>query len=73
MGSVDVPKQQRAAVREGSGDDARAPVKQIDVQIPGKGQILVKVNWTGLCASVSFEIVLGYRKLDAAASPTKVH
>lgn len=53
MGSIDIPKQQRAAVREGKGDDARAPVKQIDVTMPGKGQILVKVNWTGLCASVS--------------------
>lgn len=53
MGSVDIPKQQRAAVREGSGDDANAPVKQIDVTMPGKGKILVKINWTGLCASVS--------------------
>lgn len=63
MGSVDVPKQQRAAVREGSGDDARAPVKQIDVTMPGKGQILVKVNWTGLCASVSPRTRLAHQVL----------
>lgn len=53
MATVDVPKQQRAAVRQGSGDDATAPVKQVDVTMPGKGKILVKINWTGLCASVS--------------------
>lgn len=60
MASVDIPKQQRAAVRQGSGDDATAPVKQIDVTMPGPGQILVKVNWTGLCASVSFAKVLDF-------------
>lgn len=52
MASVDIPKQQRAAVKEGKGDEATAPVKQIDVTMPGRGQILVKINWTGLCASV---------------------
>ena len=51
MGSVDIPKQQRAAVRSGAGEDATAPVKNIDVKQPGQGQILVKINWTGLCAS----------------------
>lgn len=49
--AVDIPKQQRAAVREGTGETATAPVKQVDVPEPGPGQILVKINWTGLCAS----------------------
>lgn len=49
--SVDIPKQQRAAVRQGSGEDASAPVQKVDVPLPGPGQILVKINWTGLCAS----------------------
>lgn len=51
MASVGIPKHQRAAVREGSGESATAPVKQIDVPEPGPGQILVRINWTGLCAS----------------------
>lgn len=55
MANVDIPKQQRAAVRQGSGDDATAPVKKVDVTMPGKGKILVKINWTGLCASVCLE------------------
>ncbi|EKJ76064.1 hypothetical protein NXS19_002873 [Fusarium pseudograminearum] len=49
--SVQIPSQQRAAVRQGSGPDARAPIKTIPVPSPGPGQILVKINWTGLCAS----------------------
>ena len=53
MGSVDIPSKQRAAVRNGTGESATAPIEQIDVKMPGPGQILVKINWTGLCASVS--------------------
>lgn len=69
MASVDIPKQQRAAVRQGSGDDATAPVKQIDVTMPGKGKILVKVNWTGLCASVCLDhgLELSYSALFGTA------
>jgi len=51
MGSVDVPKQQRAAVKVGSGSDAKAPCKDVEVQMPEPHQILIKINWTGLCAS----------------------
>lgn len=51
MGSLDIPAKQKAAVREGNGESARAPVKEVDVQMPGPGQVLVKINWTGLCAS----------------------
>ena len=50
MGNI--PQEQQAAVRQGSGHDATAPVKTVPVpQEPGPGQILVKINWTGLCAS----------------------
>lgn len=50
MGNL--PKEQRAAVKQGDGHDATAPVKNVPVeQEPGPGQILVKINWTGLCAS----------------------
>lgn len=52
MSKVDIPNKQRAAVRKGTGESATAPVEQVDVQMPGPGQILVKINWTGLCASV---------------------
>lgn len=51
MASVNIPARQQAAVRSGSGHSATAPVKEIDVQQPGPGQILIKINWTGLCAS----------------------
>ncbi|KAK5130970.1 hypothetical protein LTR08_001526 [Meristemomyces frigidus] len=47
-----LPKEQYAAVKQGEGHDATAPVKRVPVpQEPGPGQILVKINWTGLCAS----------------------
>ncbi|GAB7347627.1 hypothetical protein MBLNU459_g4497t1 [Dothideomycetes sp. NU459] len=47
-----LPKQQNACVKQGSGPAATAPVQQIDCpQSPGPGQILVRINWTGLCAS----------------------
>ena len=46
-----LPQTQNAAVKHGDGHEATAPVKQISVSQPGPGQILVKINWTGLCAS----------------------
>ncbi|EME81261.1 uncharacterized protein MYCFIDRAFT_64530 [Pseudocercospora fijiensis CIRAD86] len=47
-----LPTEQRAAVRRGEGQETTAPVKTVPVpQEPGPGQILVKINWTGLCAS----------------------
>ncbi len=45
MATVDIPKQQKAAVKVGSGTDAKAPVKQVDVPTPGPGEVLVKINW----------------------------
>jgi alcohol dehydrogenase, propanol-preferring len=51
MASLNIPKHQEAAVRQGSGDSATAPIQKVDVPSPAPGQILVKVNWSGLCAS----------------------
>ena len=45
MTSMSVPKQQKAAIKEGEGHDAKAPVKQIDVATPGPSEILVKIHW----------------------------
>ncbi|RMZ81536.1 hypothetical protein DV737_g2501, partial [Chaetothyriales sp. CBS 132003] len=49
--TVSIPKEQLAAVRVGGGDSATAPLKTVPVTLPGPGEILVKINWTGLCAS----------------------
>lgn len=49
MGNV--PKTQRAAVRVGSGQDAKVEIKEVPVPELQPGQILVKINWSGLCAS----------------------
>ncbi len=47
---VNVPKEQDAAVREGSGHDAKAPVKKIEVQQDlAPGQILVRCS---VCGSI---------------------
>lgn len=51
MATLDIPHQQRAAVRQGEGETTKTVVKNIDVPQPGPGQILVKVKWTGVCAS----------------------
>ena len=45
MTTTDIPKQQKAAVRVGNGESARAPAKQIDVRTPGPDEILVKLTW----------------------------
>jgi len=50
MGNL--PQEQNAAVKQGSGHDATATMQKVAVpQEPGPGQILCKLNWTGLCAS----------------------
>ncbi|KAJ9419788.1 hypothetical protein FOXG_06962 [Fusarium oxysporum f. sp. lycopersici 4287] len=46
-----IPQTQYAAVRDGSGAGARVSVKKIPVPQPASHQILVKINWSGLCAS----------------------
>jgi hypothetical protein len=40
MGNL--PKEQRAAVKQGEGRDAKAPVQKVPVPEPGPGQILVR-------------------------------
>ena len=45
-----IPKLQNAAVRVGEGDDARAPLKKIEVDLPGPDEILVKINWSNSLA-----------------------
>ncbi|RSL68009.1 hypothetical protein CEP54_003008 [Fusarium duplospermum] len=51
MASFEVPAQQRAAIRQGVGPESTTSIETIDVPKPGPGQILVKVNWSGLCGS----------------------
>jgi len=46
-----LPKTQKAAVKQGSGDSATVTVKEVPVPEPGPDQILVKINYSGLCAS----------------------
>lgn len=45
MATVDIPRQQKAAVKVGEGVNAKAPVQQVDVPNPGPGEVLVKINW----------------------------
>lgn len=49
--SYDIPKTQKAAVKVGSGETATTEVKEVPVPELLPGQILVKINYTGLCAS----------------------
>jgi propanol-preferring alcohol dehydrogenase len=46
-----LPKTQRAAVKQGYGDTATILIQEVPVQEPGPDQILVKINYSGLCAS----------------------
>lgn len=46
-----IPTTQKAAVKVGKGDSSRIEVKEIPVPEPSPDQILVKVNYSGLCAS----------------------
>ncbi|ORX97505.1 alcohol dehydrogenase [Clohesyomyces aquaticus] len=46
-----VPKTQKAAIKTGEGAKSKVEVKEIEVPQPGPDQILVKINYSGLCAS----------------------
>ena len=46
MAPLTIPRHQKAAVCQGAGEKATAPVKQIDVELPGPSEILVKINWS---------------------------
>ena len=56
MAAVNIPKQQKAAIKVGSGADAKAPVQQIEVPTPGPSEILVKINWQVLPAESSLRL-----------------
>lgn len=51
MADQAVPKQQKAAIKEGFGQDTTILIKNVDVPELKPGQILVKINYSGLCAS----------------------
>lgn len=48
---MSLPKTQKAAVKVGQGDASKVEVKEIPVPSPNSDQILVKINYSGLCAS----------------------
>lgn len=48
---MDFPKTQKAAIKQGSGDSSTIVVQDVPVQQPGPDQILVKIIYSGLCAS----------------------
>jgi len=55
MGNL--PQEQNASVKSGDGHDAKAPVKKIPVTQEADlqdGQILVKINWTGMIEPSTF-------------------
>lgn len=48
---MSLPTTQKAAVKVGLGDASTTEVKQIPVPEPSPDQILVKINYSGLCAT----------------------
>ncbi|KAF2710853.1 GroES-like protein [Pleomassaria siparia CBS 279.74] len=46
-----LPTTQTAAIKTGSGDTAKTELQSIPIPQPGPSQILVKINYSGLCAS----------------------
>jgi len=46
-----LPATQKAAVKVGEGESSKVEVREIEVPKIGPGQILVKINYSGLCAS----------------------
>ncbi|KAI4935806.1 hypothetical protein J4E85_001132 [Alternaria conjuncta] len=48
---MQLPKTQKAAIKQGTGDNTTITIKEIPVPEPAPDQILVKINYSGLCAS----------------------
>ncbi|KIW15286.1 hypothetical protein PV08_05331 [Exophiala spinifera] len=69
MAEFQIPKRQTAAVRVGGGEDARAPLKEVDVTLPGPEELLVKINWTGVCSSDDALIHDGWHDVGVDMSP----
>jgi hypothetical protein len=49
--TMELPKTQRAAIKQGTGDSSTIVIKEIPVPEPSPDQILVKINYSGFCAS----------------------
>lgn len=45
---MEIPTQQKAAVK---GESHECEVKEVDVPQPGPGQLLCKINYSGLCGT----------------------
>lgn len=48
---MDIPKTQKALITDPPGPNTKSVIKEIPVPTPGEGEILVKLNCTGLCHS----------------------
>ena len=46
-----LPTHQKAAVKKGEGHSAKCEVTDIPVQPPGPGQLLCKINYSGICGT----------------------
>lgn len=66
---MDLPTHQKAGVRKGSGKSAKCEVTTIEVPRPGPGQILCKINYTGICGT---DKSLFYDEY-LASTGTKIH
>jgi NADPH:quinone reductase-like Zn-dependent oxidoreductase len=70
--AVTIPKTQKAAVVEKPGKDAKAVVKEIPVEEPKEGEVLIKMLATGgsnsglfpANLSVSYRLAFAERRLD---------
>jgi threonine dehydrogenase-like Zn-dependent dehydrogenase len=51
ISTMSLPASQKAAVKVGKGETSRTEIKELPVPEPAPDQILVKVNYSGLCAS----------------------
>ncbi|XP_014552877.1 hypothetical protein COCVIDRAFT_109175 [Bipolaris victoriae FI3] len=48
---MEVPTTQKAAVKQGDGDKTTIVIKDVPVPAPSPDEILVRINYTGLCAT----------------------
>jgi len=53
--AISIPKTQRAACVDKPGKDAKAVVREIPVEEPKEGEVLIKMEATGgMCANETF-------------------
>lgn len=69
MATTAIPTLQRAAVREASGSSFRTVVRQIPVPQPGSDQILINIQWSGLCASDKGFLLDEWKEFGVFMSP----